>query len=134
MFPFFASGIIGNDVQFLELCFDLGGNPSQLLDFLAPKDNIEMAPDNSRTFVFIDFGQYILNFFKDHLILSPEIGTLTEFFYTLFEEFSPFVLIVQEDDLVNDMVFMKLESQTIYKPLMENKIIGSEPVIGPAAL
>ncbi|GBF21022.1 hypothetical protein C21_03202 [Arenibacter sp. NBRC 103722] len=44
------------------------------------------------------------------------------------------MLVVQIDDLVYDMVFVQCEAYSIYKPLMEHKIVRGKPFIGLAAL
>lgn len=76
----------------------------------------------------------MLDLFKDDLVLGTEIGAFAQFFYFLVKKFAPFVFVVQIEDVVHDMVLIKVQAQPIDKALMKGKIIRSEFFIGLAAL
>src|SRR5690606_1986818 len=93
-----------------------------------------MSPNNPGIVIVIDFGNNSLNFFQYELVLCSKIGTFFKLLYFLFQNPAPFVLIIQINDLVHQMVFIKIQPQTIDKSLMEHKIIRCKPIIGFAAL
>ena len=134
VFPFLAFGIVGHDVQLLELRLDLGGDLGQLPGLLCPKDNVKVPPNDPGAVVPVDLVEDGADLFVYHLVLGTEIGTLVQFLQAFFEQLAPLVPIVQMDDLVDDMVLVEVEPDTVDKALVENKIIGGKGIVGLAAV
>ena len=76
----------------------------------------------------------MLDFPKNNLVLGTKIGAFVQLLNFVIQQLSPFLLIVQVENLVHDMIFIQGQTKTIDKTLVEYKFIGSVLLIVLTAL